>query len=139
MDDVGYAKEQAAALRVIVCEGQKNPHGESSTSLTISGQGARRMAIDFASVETAPYGLYALRGLVLRYEASRYLRNSSSGLAATGAEAPTLIDFIMSKDCPVSNSLTDEDKARLLRIRQEAIEKAKAARQSVKSQAPPSP
>ena len=45
----------------------------------------------------------------------------------------------MSKDCPVSNSLTDEDKARLLRIKREAIEKAKAAQQSVRSQAPPLP
>ena len=30
----------------------------------------------------------------------------------------------MSKDCPVSASLTAADKARLLRIKQDAIEKA---------------
>ena len=33
---------------------------------------------------------------------------------AAGPEAPALVDFIMSKDCPVSASLTDADKANLL-------------------------
>ncbi len=49
------------------------------------------------------------------------LRNSR--LAATGTEASALVDFIMSKDCPVSASLTDADKASLLRIKQNAIKK----------------
>jgi uncharacterized protein YjbI with pentapeptide repeats len=35
-----------------------------------------------------------------------------------GREASALIGFIMSKDCPVSASLTDDDKARLLQIKQ---------------------
>jgi hypothetical protein len=30
------------------------------------------------------------------------------------------VDFIMSKDCPVSASLTDADKARLLQVKQDA-------------------
>jgi len=34
-----------------------------------------------------------------------------------------LIDFITSKDCPVSASLTDADKAKLLRIKEEATTK----------------
>jgi hypothetical protein len=34
---------------------------------------------------------------------------------------PDLVDFIMSKDCLVSASLTDADKARLLRIKQDAL------------------
>ena len=44
-----------------------------------------------------------------------------SRLAATGPEAPALLDFIMSKDCPVSVSLTDVDKADLLRIKQAGV------------------
>ena len=46
-----------------------------------------------------------------------------SRLAATGPEAPGLIDFIMSPACPVSASLTDADKSRLLRIKQDATKK----------------
>jgi hypothetical protein len=38
-------------------------------------------------------------------------------LQKVGAEAPALIDFISSKDCPVSIVLTDADKQRLLKIR----------------------
>jgi uncharacterized protein YjbI with pentapeptide repeats len=41
-------------------------------------------------------------------------------LAHTGREAPALVEFIMSKDCPVSASLTNDDKAKLLRIKQDA-------------------
>ena len=46
-----------------------------------------------------------------------------SRLSATGREAPAVVDFIPSRDCPVSAALTDADKANLLRIKQEAIEK----------------
>ena len=41
-------------------------------------------------------------------------------LAAAGPESPAVVDFIASKECPVSASLTDADKAKLLRIKQEA-------------------
>jgi hypothetical protein len=47
-----------------------------------------------------------------------------SRLAAAGPEAPALVDFIMSKDCPVSASLTDADKAKLLSIKQDATKQA---------------
>ena len=40
--------------------------------------------------------------------------------AAAGPEASALVDFIMSKDCPVSASLTDGEKANLLHIKQDA-------------------
>ena len=33
------------------------------------------------------------------------------------------VDFITSKDCPVSAMLTDDDKASLLRMKQDAIKK----------------
>jgi uncharacterized protein YjbI with pentapeptide repeats len=45
-------------------------------------------------------------------------------IAATDTEAPALVDFIMSEDCPVSASLTDADKANLLRIKQTAPKKS---------------
>jgi Pentapeptide repeats (8 copies) len=54
--------------------------------------------------------IYILRG-IMRVEGR---------LAETGREAPALVDFIMSKDCPVSASLTDDDKAKLLKIKQAA-------------------
>jgi hypothetical protein len=54
---------------------------------------------------------YVLRGLM------------RERLGVTGPEAPALVDFILSKDCPVSASLTDADKANLLRIKQDAIKK----------------
>jgi hypothetical protein len=44
-------------------------------------------------------------------------------LAATGREAPALIDVIMSKDCPVSAALTDDDNASLLQLKQDAEKK----------------
>lgn len=43
---------------------------------------------------------------------------------ATGLEAPALVDFIMSKVCPVSTELTDDDKANLLKIKQHAEQKS---------------
>ena len=50
-------------------------------------------------------------------------------LSHAGAAAPALVDDIMGKSktndiCPVSASLTENDKARLLRIRQQAAEQA---------------
>ena len=54
---------------------------------------------------------YILRGLL-----------TNGRLASTDMEAPRLVQNIMSKDCPVSASLTDTDKARLLQIKQRAIE-----------------
>ena len=42
-------------------------------------------------------------------------------IADAGSEGPALVDFIMSKDCPISAALTDDDKAGLLRIKEWAI------------------
>jgi hypothetical protein len=47
----------------------------------------------------------------------------STRLAATGHKSPAFVDFIMSKECPLSASLTDDDKARLLEIKQDAEQK----------------
>ena len=47
---------------------------------------------------------------------------SSGRLESAGRQAPALVDFIMSKDCPLSRSLTNGDKAELLRIRKDALE-----------------
>ena len=46
-------------------------------------------------------------------------------LRDAGLEAPALIDFIMSKNCPVSAWLTDADKVNLLRIKQDTEAAAK--------------
>jgi hypothetical protein len=44
-------------------------------------------------------------------------RRAVHAIEAKGPEAPALIDFIMSNDCPVSASLTGTDKAKLLSIK----------------------
>ena len=67
--------------------------------------------LDYAFIDDE---VFALRGLMS--SAPLHAR-----LADTGPEAPTLIDFIMSKDCSASASLSDADKARLVRIKQDAI------------------
>jgi uncharacterized protein YjbI with pentapeptide repeats len=56
--------------------------------------------------------IYILRGAI-----------KSEQLGYTGQEAPALVDFIMSKDCPVSASLTGDDKWHLLKIKQDAEQK----------------
>ena len=68
---------------------------------------------------SAPYAVDVLRGLLF---ASRH--GSLSRFEATGPNAPKMVDFIMSKDCPVSASLTEADKARLLQIKRDAIKEA---------------
>jgi hypothetical protein len=85
-----------------------------------------------ANVDHAAYakGLATeLRSLVCANDADaiHILRGTmmkSLRLAATGREAPALVDFIMSKDCPVSAALTDDDKAKLLEIKQDAEKKS---------------
>jgi hypothetical protein len=56
--------------------------------------------------------IYILRGTM-----------KSDRLAETGREAPALVDFVLSKDCPVSTALTGDDKAKLLKIKQDAEKK----------------
>jgi hypothetical protein len=69
-----------------------------------------------------------LRGLVCESDANalyilRGISGKSNRLADTGREASALVEFIMSKDCPVSAALTDDDKAKLLKIKQDAEKK----------------
>ena len=52
------------------------------------------------------------------------LRGISRRLVVTRSEAPALVDFIRSKDCPVSAVLADADKATLLKIKRDAIKEA---------------
>jgi hypothetical protein len=64
--------------------------------------------------------IHILRGLSSKY-------SGPPRLAAAGRGAPTLVDIIMGKDkdkpCPVSVALTDDEKAKLLEIKQEAEKK----------------
>jgi uncharacterized protein YjbI with pentapeptide repeats len=94
VDDAAYAKALATELRGLVCANDAS-------------------------------AIYILRGII------RIIRESLTftfiegaklftRLADTGREAPALVDFIMSNACPVSTSLTDDDKAKLLKIKQDA-------------------
>lgn len=85
-----------------------------------------------ASVDDAAYAkslAAQLQSLVCANDdnAIHILRGISDGIIGGGErlrhtdrEAPALVDFIMSKDCPVSASLTDNDRADLLKIKQDA-------------------
>ena len=92
---------------------------------------AWRKALEDARVDDAAYAkalAAALKTLVCSGgdDAAYVLRGLLDEPAAspqTVREAPALVDFIMSKDCPVSASLTDADKANLLRIKQNALKK----------------
>ena len=72
------------------------------------------LQLDAAVCSAANDAVYVLRGLL-----------DNGRLAAAGSEVPRLVDKIInagkSKDCPGSASLTDFDKARLLRVKQDAI------------------
>jgi uncharacterized protein YjbI with pentapeptide repeats len=103
VDDAVYAKALAAALRAVVCG------RDGGLSYFTRGTPS------YPSVENA---LYVLRGVML-VGPFGYAR-----LGETGREAPELIDFISSRDCPVSPLLTDDDKGKLLSIKQEAIKRA---------------
>ena len=86
-----------------------------------------------ASVDEAAYAkalATELQGLVCAKDASAiHILRGISGitpnlgatrLAETDREALALVDFIMSKDCPLSALLTDDDKAKLLKNKQDA-------------------
>ncbi|MFO1102777.1 MAG: pentapeptide repeat-containing protein [Methylocystis sp.] len=84
-----------------------------------------------------------LRMLVCSSEANaiHILRGVSNGffprLEATGREAPALIDDILKgKDCPVSAALTDADKARLQKIRAEALKNNSESPEAAKTPQP---
>ena len=98
VDDTTYFNALAMTLKTLVCSGRDDAPDILSLLLN----------------QSLGYGSMPALG-------ATYVLNR---LAATGPEAPALIDFIMSKDCPVSASLTDPDRAKLLQVKQ-AIEAAK--------------
>jgi hypothetical protein len=66
--------------------------------------------------------LEALRGM-MRNRSLGGASSFPSRLSLAGPEAAELVDFIMSKDCLVSASLTDADKANLLAIKERATKR----------------
>jgi hypothetical protein len=109
-------------------------------ALTPPDAAAWRTALEDARVEDSAYAkalaaalktlvcsgdedaAYVLGGLLREYA------RLSSRLEAVGPEAPRLVDEIIntakSTDCPVSALLTDADRSKLLRIKQDATKKA---------------
>jgi hypothetical protein len=107
VDKAIYAERMVEVLREVVCE-----RGDRGAFLFAGGRSY--LSISTASGDNATF---ALRGLMFRDEFS------STRLAAVGPEAPALIDYIMSPACLASASLTDTDKAMLLRIKQDAAKR----------------
>ena len=104
MTDEAYAKALAEALKTLICT-----EGDNG----ISYFDARTVR----SVLARDNGLYILRGLTTP------VSGPFTRIEAAGPQVPTLVDFIMSKNCPVSESLTEADKTILLRIRKRAIQR----------------
>jgi hypothetical protein len=64
-----------------------------------------------------------LKRVLCSYDATLFTLHgllNNGRIDAAGSEAPRLLDFVMSKDCPISASLTDADKAILRQIKQDA-------------------
>ena len=106
VDNAAYSKALASVLRTLVCVGLGDRGG-----MYTGGRGER--LLEYTFIDSAAF---VLRGLMANSPLKRRL-------ADAGPEAPALIDFIMGKDCLVSASLTNDDKAKLLSIKQDAIEK----------------
>ena len=96
VNDAVYAKALAAILTTFVCSGEDH----AGFVFTMGG----RADMNVFGLGSATY---VLRGLLSP------IPGFPSRLVAAGPEAPALIDFIMSKDCPVSAALTDDDRANL--------------------------
>jgi hypothetical protein len=93
VSEATYEAALARELRTLVCSGDGDPNYMF-----------RRVSRNQA--------LYILRGI-----------SSNDRLAATGPQAAALIESVMGKDCGVSSSLTDDDKARLRQIKRDAMDK----------------
>jgi hypothetical protein len=131
----GVPREQALeSIRRLDCT-NSNPSLASCdpSAPPPSNAAAWRKSLEDGQVDAAAYAkalAATLKTLVCLggEDAVFILRGMTSPLnnpfAATGPEAAALVDAIESKDCPVSTLLTDDDKAKLLRIKQEAVEKA---------------
>jgi uncharacterized protein YjbI with pentapeptide repeats len=107
-DGSDFAEAAARELETIVCAQQ------DAGAFLFTGAFSERSIYD-ASIENLAFILRGVISPAVRYQ-----------IGTTGPEAPALVDFIMSKDCAVSASLTDADKAKLFRVKQTAIERAKA-------------
>jgi uncharacterized protein YjbI with pentapeptide repeats len=95
VDGATYCKALATTLKTLLCSGN----------------------------DDSPYILHQLANQPVgtSYTPALHAGYKGNRLAATGAEAPALIDYILSKNCPASASLTDTDRARLLEIKQEVM------------------
>jgi uncharacterized protein YjbI with pentapeptide repeats len=107
VDKSDFAKASTDEIESLVCTDQ------DAGAFLFTGSFSKRSIYD-ASIENL---VFILRGII---SADRFQFTSS------GPEVPRFVDFIMNKDCPVSASLTDVDKARLFHIKQIAIEMGKA-------------
>ena len=114
-----HIKDVAIVLGEVVCEGKslRDLLELSRTAMTslvkehVSAFAAAGLAEPWAHQEFG--AIHVLHGLL-----------ANGRFEATGVEAPALAARILSKDCPVSASLTDDDKARLLQIKQSAEQKS---------------
>jgi hypothetical protein len=130
----GHLRDEALeAIQRLDCSNPDKTVASCNPSIPIPPEAAAwRKSLEDATVDEATFAktlALVLKMLVCSGDenAGYVLRGLSSmvptvnRILAIGSEAPALIDFIMSKDCPISTSLTDADKAKLLRIKQEAI------------------
>jgi hypothetical protein len=94
VDDLTYTQSLAAVLKDLVCNGVDAGAYYFTDKVSLVHDNA----------------IFVLRGVAYA-DAAQLTR-----IGATGPEAPSLVDFIVSTDCPVSTSLSSADRAVLLLI-----------------------
>jgi hypothetical protein len=112
VDNSAFAKAWAQGIEEVMCAGEGHGWFFSFTG----GRSLRSLGDD-----SLGNSLFALR------EMTSISRNQivppAPEASALNALAPSVVDLIMSSDCRVSALLTDSDKMRLLRIKQEALKR----------------
>jgi hypothetical protein len=112
VDNSTFARAWAQGIKAVLCTGEDN-----GAFYFAGGRSLR--SLDDASIQNS---LFALREMTAPNR--NHILPAVSEVRAMDDLAPDLIDFIMSKNCLVSIALNDSDKARLLRIKREALQAA---------------
>jgi hypothetical protein len=112
VDNSTFARAWTQGIKAVLCTGEDNG------AFYFAG-GRSWRSLDDASIQNS---LFAFREMTSPNR-NQFLP-AVQGVRAFDDLVPDLVDFIISKDCLVSALLTDADKARLLRIKHQALQAA---------------
>jgi hypothetical protein len=107
-----FAERWTQGLKAVLCARE-----DGGLSYAAGGRSWRSLGDD-----TTQNSLFALREMTSVF--NNQILPAVTEIREIDKSVPDLVDFMMSKDCPVSALLTDADKARLLRIQRQALQAA---------------